>query len=589
MGSSGGGDTTSTVYQTSLPSYAQPYYEAMLDRAMVESTQPYVPYPDERIAEAPADLERAYEMTDAWADSNDIYNETIAAQQRAANWASYYGGEAFKSGDQSAAYGAGALDYAQAGANEAANYANELYNRAGTYGAQAQNYGQAGYNYGAAAAGYAPQFQAYGNQAAALAPQAAQYGNAAYISGQHAQNIGDLGLTLMDEARGYGAQGAGYGMDAASLGRQAFDYGNRAATYGDIAAGETYSPSDISPFMSPYMDEVVRAQQEDVYEQFDRQAAERDADAVAAGAFGNNRRGVTEAIATEDMNEQLALIQAEGQQRAYESATQQAQFANEARQKALAAGMSGQQIGMSAVEQALAGQQTAISGAQTGIQGTETGYGGLQAGISGAQAAMQGAQAGMQGIDTGLAAYQTGMQGLQGATAAQQAGMQGAELGLAGTEQGLSSVNAGIAAGQYGLQGRQFGMTGYDQAMAGEAQRMQAQQIGIEAELARMQGYRDMGVSQQMMDALTMNQINAMFGIGQNQQLLEQAKLDMAYNDYVNQRDAERQNLMFLSSLLQGVPISANQDVLTSTSTNPAAMAGTTLGLMSLFPTTTTQ
>ena len=48
-------------------------------------------------------------------------------------------------------------------------------------------------------------------------------------------------------------------------------------------------------------------------------------------------------------------------------------------------------------------------------------------------------------------------------------------------------------------------------------------------------------------------------GIGRQQRALEQASLDMGYQDFINQRDFTRNQLNYLSQLLQGVPVQANQ------------------------------
>jgi len=74
-----------------------------------------------------------------------------------------------------------------------------------------------------------------------------------------------------------------------------------------------------------------------------------------------------------------------------------------------------------------------------------------------------------------------------------------------------------------------------------------------------------------------------MMTIGDEQQQYSQSQLDIAYNDFVNQRDAERQNLQFLSSILRGVPISANQDVKQFESGNPLAGAAGLAGIASLL------
>ena len=53
MSKGGGGpqETTSTVTQTNLPEYAQPYFERLLTRTEQESTTPYTPYSGQRFAE----------------------------------------------------------------------------------------------------------------------------------------------------------------------------------------------------------------------------------------------------------------------------------------------------------------------------------------------------------------------------------------------------------------------------------------------------------------------------------------------------------------------------------------------------------
>ena len=89
---------------------------------------------------------------------------------------------------------------------------------------------------------------------------------------------------------------------------------------------------------------------------------------------------------------------------------------------------------------------------------------------------------------------------------------------------------------------------------------------------------------QNQQDNMMLERIKAQLGIGQTNEDYLQQQLDMAYNDFVNQRDADRMNLQFLSSLLQGVPISPNQEVTTSESTNPLAGGiGTLMGMQALY------
>ncbi len=89
---------------------------------------------------------------------------------------------------------------------------------------------------------------------------------------------------------------------------------------------------------------------------------------------------------------------------------------------------------------------------------------------------------------------------------------------------------------------------------------------------------------QGMQDNMQLQRIQSLLGAGQAREDYNQQKLDLAYQDFINQRDAPRQNLQFLSSLLQGVPISANSNTMTSTPTNPVAGAlGTMTGLQALY------
>jgi len=80
----------------------------------------------------------------------------------------------------------------------------------------------------------------------------------------------------------------------------------------------TYTGQNVQQYMSPYMQNVVNIQKDQAMLDFDRQQAGRDAQAVQAGAFGNSRRGVVDALATEALNRDMQGIQARGQQQAFE-------------------------------------------------------------------------------------------------------------------------------------------------------------------------------------------------------------------------------------------------------------------------------
>lgn len=99
-------------------------------------------------------------------------------------------------------------------------------------------------------------------------------------------------------------------------------------------------------------------------------------------------------------------------------------------------------------------------------------------------------------------------------------------------ESQLGMAAAG-ANNQYGLAAAQLGLTS-GQALAGLGQAQQ--QAGL-------------------------TDVQSLINTGAMQQAQQQAGLDIAYQDFLNQRDYPRQNLTWLSSILRGVPVSANTNV----------------------------
>lgn len=69
--------------------------------------------------------------------------------------------------------------------------------------------------------------------------------------------------------------------------------------------------------------------------------------------------------------------------------------------------------------------------------------------------------------------------------------------------------------------------------------------------------------------SLEMQRIQALQGIGAQQQQLYQSAMDTAYQDFINQRDFERQQLNFYSGILRGVPVSAQSEVSQYSNPNP--------------------
>lgn len=160
-------------------------------------------------------------------------------------------------------------------------------------------------------------------------------------------------------------------------------------------------------------------------------------------------------------------------------------------------------------------------------------------------------------------------QAAQDAMNSQMAGMQAQALNDA-YAQAQQQYNADRAARQ-----QAEGMSEQSQQFAASLG-LQGTELGLKAaqQLA--------GMSQQDQE-MYIQRLNMMKDSGAMQQALTQQQLDTAYNDFVNQRDYERNNLMFLNALMHGVPVTANSSV---TSTQPsntlAQIAGTGLGIAGL-------
>jgi hypothetical protein len=227
-----------------------------------------------------------------------------------------------------------------------------------------------------------------------------------------------------------------------------------------------------------------------------------------------------------------------------------------------------------AQEQAIRNGQAATAGA----------FGGSRAAVQN-QMAIDESQRRMQDLVTqGLQSAYTNAQSQfnadRGASlTAQQANQQAALAAAQANQQG------NLQAQQYGEQSRQFGYGTDEQARQQAASLgLQAQQIGLQGQQQATQSAQALGELQGQQDSLALQHLQAQLGVGQTQENYTQQQLDQAYNDFVNQRDANRQNLQFLSSLLQGVPVSANQDVTQSSSGNAlTGTLGTLTGLQALY------
>ena len=103
---------------------------------------------------------------------------------------------------------------------------------------------------------------------------------------------------------------------------------------------------------------------------------------------------------------------------------------------------------------------------------------------------------------------------------------------------------------------------------------LQNRALASDAAMQSAKGLQDYGVAS---DALAFNRGKTLAGVGGVMDEQEQAGLDMAYSDFLNQRDYDRNQLNFYSGILRGVPISPTQE--STTYNAPPSQMSQLLGL----------
>ena len=335
--------------------------------------------------------------------------------------------------------------------------------------------------------------------------------------GAGGMGAGDINVAR-NLALGSVARGASESDQARSLAGLAALRGLGAGQYSAAPIQQqAFGRAQAQEYMSPYMDEVLSRQKAAAVRDFEEGRPRRETEAIRSGAFGGYRSAIQEGVAQRGLGERLSDIEATGRQRAFESA--QAQF-----ERDRAASMSAQS---QTEQQRLAAAQYGLSGAQLGLQGAQ-GMGQLTSAQQAAQmqAAREFSQLG--GAEREAALRQAGMLG-QFAASEQQLGYQGAEaLGRLGAGQQAAALQQAQTLGQVGSQ-RQ-GLT------LAQAQALQAQ--------------------------------------GGAQQQQGQRELDLGYEDFLRQREAERSNINFMSNILRGVPVQPTQVQNRYDNPNPLAQFG---------------
>lgn len=254
-------------------------------------------------------------------------------------------------------------------------------------------------------------------------------------------------------------QGKGMGLVQNNVGSYLPDFNNAATSYGQASfnpqqSTNTYNAQTLTPknwtdsgvsqqYMDPYVQNVLNQRMDEASRQFNIQGRQQQQSAQQAGAFGGYRQGLVEA--ENNRNQNINLAQIEG-------------------------------------------------------QGMDTAY------------------------NTGIGAFN-------------------------------QDRSAQIGANQLN---NQFGQAQSSLGMQAAAQNNAAGQAAGQLALNRGQGQAALGAARQQAG---LTDAQAMLNIGGMSQALNQQKMDTAYNDFVAQRDYNRQNINWLSGILHGVPTSANTTV----------------------------
>jgi hypothetical protein len=123
----------------------------------------------------------------------------------------------------------------------------------------------------------------------------------------------------------------------ANAGTPGIDAGINAATGAAGYQANQIPGTDLTPYFNPYTENVLDVQKRRATQTFQEQQAGRDASAINAGAFGGDRRFVSDSLAQRDLNNQLQDIDATGLQAMFDRGT--ALFQNDETNRRLGAGL----------------------------------------------------------------------------------------------------------------------------------------------------------------------------------------------------------------------------------------------------------
>jgi len=284
----------------------------------------------------------------------------------------------------------------------------------------------------------------------------------------------------------------------ASMGTAQTGYNPQLAQY-QLAAPEQFGNAQAQQYMSPYIQNVMDMQKAAAVQDAKKAQLAQNLGSAKQGTYGGARQLLATTERERALAQQMGGIEATGLQSAYENA--QSQF-----ERDRAAGLNTGQANL----QALLGTQQL--GTQTGLQTALANLSSEQ------QANVQNLAAELQ--TQGLNAQQA----LQAALANQSTALSAAQSNQStGLQAALANQQAALEAQRMGESSRQFAST------TGNSQ--------VYADLARLQAQQS---------------------VGTQRQALTQAGLDTAYNDWLAQQNAPKENLSFYGNLINGLPMGTN-------------------------------
>lgn len=128
----------------------------------------------------------------------------------------------------------------------------------------------------------------------------------------------------------------------------------------------------------------------------------------------------------------------------------------------------------------------------------------------------------------------------------------------------LANQGAYMTAQQAAEQSRQFGSNlDYQTQLANEQNRLASAGLDIDAAQAAAGAAATTGQLGTQYQSDWLARLQALAGVGSEQQRMDQLALDQGYTDFINQRDYPRQTINWLSSILHGVPVSPQSNVIT--------------------------